>query len=97
MAKKKGINCWEFKNCGREPEGVHVHSLGVCPVTTEIRLDGLHGGSNAGRACWFVVGTLCNGAVQGTYAKKYTSCAYCDFYRKVKEEEYFRSPALVGK
>jgi hypothetical protein len=30
----------------------------------------------------------CHGEVQGTYAKKYKSCVYCDFYKKVKEEEY---------
>jgi len=90
MKRKKRVNCWEFKECGREPGGSHIGDLGVCPVTTTKTLDGMHGGTNAGRACFFVVGTICNGGVQGTYLKKYKSCVYCDFYKTVKEEEYSR-------
>jgi hypothetical protein len=89
--KVRKLNCWEFKKCGREQGGSHIHELGICPAATSEKLDGLHGGMNGGRACWFVVGTLCNGDVQGTYAKKYRSCIYCDFYKAVKEEEYSRS------
>lgn len=88
MKRNKRVNCWEFKKCGRQPEGSHSSDLGVCPAATTENLDRLHGGTNGGRACWFVVGTLCNGDVQGTYAKKYKSCVYCDFFKKVKEEEY---------
>jgi hypothetical protein len=84
---RERINCWEFKRCGREPGGSNVQDLGVCPAATAGKMDGLHGGTNGGRACWFVVGTFCNGEIQGTYAKKYKSCIDCDFYRKVKEEE----------
>ena len=87
-------NCWEFKKCGRGPGGDQIQDLGVCPVTTAEKLDGLHGGTNGGRACWFVMGTLCNGAVQATYAGKYRNCIYCDFYKAVKEEEYSRSFSL---
>jgi hypothetical protein len=91
MLRERGrmkLNCWEFKNCGREREGAHVDDLGVCPAAVAENLNGLHGGTNGGRACWFVVGTLCNGEVQGTYVKKYRSCIYCDFFKTVKEEEY---------
>ncbi len=88
------LNCWEFKKCGREPGGGHMHDLGICPVTTSERLNGMHGGTNAGRACWFIVGTFCNGDLQGTYAKKYKACIYCDFYKIVKEEEYSRFQLL---
>ena len=88
MKRKRRVNCWEFKKCGRQPEGRHSSDLGVCPAATTENLDRLHGGTNGGRACWFVVGTLCDGEVQGTYAKKYKSCIYCDFYKRVKEEEY---------
>jgi len=91
MKKNKRVNCWEYKKCGREPGGSHVGDSGICPAATTERLNGLHGGINGGRACWYVVGTLCDGAIQGTYAKKYRSCIYCDFYKKVKEE-YFRVP-----
>ena len=52
-------NCWEFKNCGREPEGVKVHELGVCPATVEERLDGTNLGRKGGRPCWAVAGSMC--------------------------------------
>jgi hypothetical protein len=82
------LNCWEFKKCGRETGGARAAEMGVCPACTEARLDGTHDGRNAGRACWVVAGTLCKGEVQGIYAKKYGACAKCDFYAKVKAEEY---------
>jgi hypothetical protein len=94
MEIRERINCWEFKRCGREPGGRNVHHLGVCPATTAEALDGLHGGINGGRACWFVAGTICKGDIQGTDARKYKSCIYCDFYKKVKEEEYLGSQLL---
>ena len=86
--RKSKLNCWEFKKCGRQPGGYSVGTLGVCPVTREERLDGTHDGVNAGRACWIVAGTLCEGEVQGTFAQKYDSCTRCDFFKKVREEEY---------
>jgi hypothetical protein len=46
----KKMNCWEFKQCGREPEGSKISESGVCPATTETRLHGTHGGVNSGRA-----------------------------------------------
>ena len=83
----KKLNCWEYKKCGREPGGVKVHELGVCPATTEDKVDGTHGGKNAGRACWAVAGSMCGGKVQGTFAQKYGNCVICDFFKAVKEEE----------
>ena len=68
------LNCWEFKGCGREPNGSKVEDLGVCPSSTENRLDGVHGGMNGGRACWVVGGTMCGGEFQGTFAHKYKDC-----------------------
>ena len=32
-------------------------------------------------------GTLCSGAVQGTFAQKYKNCEICDFYQMVRKEE----------
>lgn len=83
----KKRNCWEVKKCGRTKGGEHETDLGICPVSKEERLDGVHGGENAGRACWVVAGTLCGGEVQGTFAAKYGQCEKCDFYRAVKKEE----------
>jgi hypothetical protein len=84
MVKK---NCWEHKKCGREPGGRKAHELGVCPVTTRVDLDTVHDGKMAGRACWVVAGSLCEGKIQGTFAEKLTNCLRCDFYNLVKTEE----------
>jgi hypothetical protein len=80
-------NCWEFKNCGREPGGAKVAELGICRASMEKKVDGVHSGKNAGRSCWIVSGTLCKGEVQGTFAKKFQNCKNCDFYLLVRTEE----------
>lgn len=81
------LNCWEFNECGRQPGGANTRELGICPAAIERKLHGAHGGHNAGRACWVVGGTLCNGKIQETFVKKYDSCLECEFYNKVKKEE----------
>ncbi|HET6363834.1 MAG TPA: hypothetical protein VFG02_02190 [Nitrospirota bacterium] len=83
----KKLNCWEFMQCERQPGGDKVSELGTCPVTTNEELDGAHGGIGAGRACWAVVGSLCGGKVQGTYAVKLKDCRKCAFMALVKKEE----------
>lgn len=80
-------NCWEFKKCGRQPQGAKAAELGICPAAIKTSLDGVHNGVNGGRACWVIAGTLCGGEVQGTYAKKSTNCRRCDFYTLVSKEE----------
>ena len=65
-------NCWEYKQCGRQPGGSKVGELGVCP---------------AFRSCWVVAGTFCGGEKQGSFASKLGSCMSCDFYKAVKSEE----------
>jgi hypothetical protein len=80
-------NCWEAMGCGREPGGKNVKKLGTCPAATDERLNELHGGKNAGRACWVLAGTFCEGKVQGTFAQKYQNCTQCEFFREVKIEE----------
>jgi len=81
-------NCWEFKKCGRQSGGERVRELGVCPAATETRLDAVHGGRCAGRACWVVAGTLCKSETQGTFAVKFGACETCAFYLAVREEEF---------
>lgn len=93
-------NCWEYKKCGRQPQGANVKELGVCPATVEARLDGVHDGVNSGRSCWVVAGTYCKGEVQGSFAQKYHNCSACDFYKAVKEEEgssFTLSAVLLGR
>ena len=89
MVEKNGEkkNCWEFKNCGRQPGGAKTAELGVCPASTEASLDNLNGGRNGGRICWAVAGTFCGGKVQGEFAQKSLSCMNCDFFKMVKTEE----------
>ena len=81
------LNCWEHKNCGRQPGGARSQEFGICPVTTQQDLGGAHGGRNAGRACWVIAGSLCGGKVQGSYAQKLFNCWKCDFMNRVKKEE----------
>ncbi len=71
MSEKK--NCWEVFKCCREPGGSKAEELGACTTASEERLDGVHGGKCGGRACWVIAGTLCQGTLQGTFAKKKNS------------------------
>lgn len=89
--KKARQNCWEFFNCGLQKSSQRSSDLHRCPAAIERRLDGVHGGKNAGRACWAVSGTLCGGQLQGGYPEKLKSCTSCDFYLnvRVKEEPFF--------
>ncbi len=82
-----GQNCWEFKKCGREPEGTKIAKLGVCPTTTVTFADGINGGKNGGRICWAIAGTFSGGIVIGIFARKIFSCKDCDFFNLVKKEE----------
>lgn len=80
-------NCWESKQCGREPGGAKAHEIGVCPAATETAADGIHGGRNGGRACWAVVGTFCGGRVQDTIVAKLHECVGCEFRHEVEAQE----------
>lgn len=100
MSPHEKLNCWEFNKCGREPGGEKANDMGTCPVTIERKLDGIHEGKNAGRACWIIVGTLCKGKVPETFFEKYRICVECDFYNKVREEEgikFILAPFLLKK
>jgi hypothetical protein len=79
-------NCWEYMACGKEVPGRHAKKA-VCPAALESGLEGMHGGLGAGRACWVVAGTRCNGQVQHSYEQKRQACGSCSFYQAVKAEE----------
>ncbi|MBF0459257.1 MAG: hypothetical protein HQK99_15310 [Nitrospirae bacterium] len=81
------LNCWKYNKCGREDGGVKILELGVCPTASETRLDGFHGGRNAGRSCWAIAGTLCGGKTRGTIANKLKDCTLCNFHQLVIKEE----------
>jgi len=80
-------NCWDFKKCGRQPGGAKVSELGVCPVATEVRTNGMNSGRNGGRVCWAIAGSLCGGQVQGSFVSKLGNCMKCEFYQLVGMEE----------
>ena len=84
---EKRINCWEFMKCGREPGGKKARRLGICPAAVDTTFNGFNEGTNAGRLCWLVAGTFCDGKVQGTFAEKCISCKQCKFYRTVHSEK----------
>jgi hypothetical protein len=91
------LNCWEFFNCGRELGGVKAYEFGVCPASTDVRFDNIHYGTNAGRACWVIPGSMCHGQTQGDFRNKFRTCAVCEFYTEVKkkEAEKFRPTVLL--
>jgi len=80
-------NCWEYKKCGREPDGKNVKELGVCPASTTETADDINSGKNGGRCCWAIAGTLCGKEVQGSFAAKISNCMACEFFKLVSIEE----------
>ncbi|MDM8548886.1 protein kinase [Desulfobacterales bacterium HSG2] len=86
MAQKKQ-NCWEYMECGRQPGGDRTEELGVCPAAADPSFDGSNCGKNAGRMCWAVAGTFCEGKVQGSFTDKRDTCMDCDFFKQLQKEE----------
>ncbi|KJU86516.1 hypothetical protein MBAV_001287 [Candidatus Magnetobacterium bavaricum] len=80
-------NCWEYKLCGRQPGGKNAERFGICPVTTADAFDGLHGGTNAGRACWAVAVPLADTDNKGGIAAKIKNCTTCSFHQLVINQE----------
>jgi hypothetical protein len=79
------LNCWEFKNCGREKGGLMVEVLGECPVVTAMHLDGTNGGQAGGRSCWTVRG--CGNRLARAGIGTLNGCQKCEFFRRVAHEE----------
>ena len=73
--------------CGRHPGGDKVDKLGLCPAAIDPIYDGFNQGDSAGRACWIVSGTFCDGKIQGSFVDKQDSCKNCAFYKKIHAEE----------
>lgn len=84
---KRTLNCWEYQGCERGPDGARVGELGACPSAEERSLNGSNHGTNGGRACWVVSGTLCEGEVSGDFEDKRNECRKCAFFRRVQVEE----------
>lgn len=81
------LNCWEFRNCGREPGGIFSKIHGECPIPKMMKFDGVNGGNGAGRACW--TATAMNQRIGSIVCRKNGRlCIDCEFYRRVQREEY---------
>ena len=81
------FNCWEFKKCGRHPDDGKVEKSEICPATQSNDYNGINNGKLGGCFCWAVTGTFCENKTQGAFAEKFLNCIYCDFFKKVNEEE----------
>ncbi|WP_339135275.1 MAG: hypothetical protein WGN25_17515 [Candidatus Electrothrix sp. GW3-4] len=80
------LNCWEVKDCGREPNGKNVPLHGVCPVSVDFLVDGIHNGKNGGRCCWaFAPGVTKESYDISSYYEKALGCLGCEFYKSVKD------------
>lgn len=88
-------NCWEIKNCGREPGGRNTLERGICPAASNELYSGINRGRNGGRICWAIAGTFCGDKVQGDFAQKSVSCMSCEVFRLVKAEEGPESFSLL--
>lgn len=88
MMNESAINCWEFKECGREPGGINVSGLGICPVAIEHEVDGIHGGKNGGRCCWIFSGFFsCGTEDLKNFEEKISVCSTCNFYTFAKDSK----------
>ena len=83
----ESLNCWEYKECGREVGGTRAQEVGVCPAALPGELDGTNNGRFAGRVCWAVAGTLCDGETAGSSAQNLATCLDCEFLNRVHNEE----------
>lgn len=76
------LNCWEARDCGRGPG-----EADPCPAAIDATSTGVNGGLCAGRICWTVPGTGCDGYRQGSYVEKLDECLACEFFHRVKTEQ----------
>ncbi len=70
-----GVNCREFKHCGREAGGAKAAHPGVCPAHPDY-----------GNVRARIAGTLCGGVVQGTFAAKVANCIRCGFFASANDD-----------
>ncbi|MEO5368630.1 MAG: hypothetical protein H7833_00995 [Magnetococcus sp. DMHC-1] len=78
---KRKINCWEFNACGKEER---------CSAGTSREFDGIFGGTNGGRFCAFIEGTLYKDDLStGVRDKLMSHCLKCSFYEEITKELSF--------
>ena len=75
------LNCWDYLKCDRGPTASEP-----CPVATDRPSDGVNSGTNGGRFCWAVAGSLAGKPELAPCARD-THCLDCEFFNLVKSEE----------
>ena len=81
------LNCWEVMKCGKGLSENDNSKYNSCPITTATSANGLNGGVNAGRICWIMAESCCNGEVKCSKLHRKDSCFSCEFRYKVTAEE----------
>ncbi|MBF0097558.1 MAG: hypothetical protein HQM04_08770 [Magnetococcales bacterium] len=77
-------NCWEVKQCGREPGGYMARQQGTCPVPLYTLADGFLGGHNGGRACAFIVRQLNASERLSACSQNSQTCDQCSFFNQLQ-------------
>ncbi|MBF0444091.1 MAG: hypothetical protein HQL68_00770 [Magnetococcales bacterium] len=73
-------NCWDHHRCGFGPHECNGSEGRVCPAAVHEHADGFLGGENGGRACYFILGTVCCGEGAKPQKEKQKRCKSCSFY-----------------
>ncbi|MCI5209658.1 MAG: hypothetical protein D3910_12890 [Candidatus Electrothrix sp. ATG2] len=84
------MNCWEFKECGREPGGKNISVFGVCPVSVSFGFDSVNNGKNGGRACWIIRESACEQIMRKCCVQEMRECRECDFFVSLKKSRVKR-------
>ncbi len=93
MTVKNKLNCWEFTNCGMEPDGIFAQIHGPCPVASaSMKYDGVNGGRGGGRICWEIMRNNA-GSIRHECRFNRMPCRKCKFFMRVMAEESV--PAVV--
>ena len=81
------MNCWEFKQCGREPGGRNVEKYGRCSVPVSVEHNGMNNGKNGGRSCWILREAACEKIMRACRVDEIKECRQCRFHIHVKKSE----------
>jgi EAL and modified HD-GYP domain-containing signal transduction protein len=74
--------------------------MGICPAALGSEWNNINHGEAAGRVCWAISGTFCNGKVQGAMQSKLSDCKSCEVFRQIHRDEgplFVLAPIPVGE